>query len=60
MIRSYAMTFTFILLRVPNFWPAYFNISNANFTLVDIIVSSAAVFLPTFAFNWRELTTRRA
>jgi uncharacterized membrane protein len=60
MIRSYAMTFTFVMLRVLNFIPAYHNISDPSFTLVDIIVSSAAVFFPTVAFNWRELTTRRA
>jgi uncharacterized membrane protein len=60
MIRSYAMTFTFIMLRILNFWPAYLNINDQAFTLVDIIVSSMAVFLPSIAFNWRELTTSRA
>jgi uncharacterized membrane protein len=60
MIRSYAMTFTFILLRVLNFWPPYVNISAPDFTVVDIMVSSAAVILPDIAFTWRELTTRRA
>jgi hypothetical protein len=60
MIRSYAMTFTFIMLRVPNFWPPYFNISAPSFNLTIIIVSACAVILPDIAFNWRELTHRRA
>jgi len=60
MIRSYAVTFTFISLRVLNFWPAYFNMSNPHFTLTIILATFASVFLPDIAFSWRELTTRRA
>jgi uncharacterized membrane protein len=60
MIRSYAVTFTFVSLRVPDFWPAYVNMSPAKFTLTIIIVTFASVFLPDLYFNWRELTTRQA
>jgi uncharacterized membrane protein len=60
MIRSYAVTFTFVSLRFLNFWPAYFNLSDPNFLLLIIIVTFASIFLPDIAFNWRELTTRRA
>jgi uncharacterized membrane protein len=60
MIRSYAVTFTFITLRIPNFWPRYLNMSAPHFTITIIIVTFLSVFLPDFAFNWRELTTRRA
>lgn len=59
MIRSYAVTFTFISVRVLNFWPAYFNMSNPHFTLTIILVTFASVFIPDIAFTWRELTTRR-
>jgi uncharacterized membrane protein len=57
MIRSYAVTLTFVSLRVPNFWPAYANMSPANFTLVILIVTFASVFLPDLYFSRRELTT---
>lgn len=62
MIRSYAMTFTFVLLRTLMLWPAYKTISvnDQAFAPIIIIVSSAAVFFPSIAFNWRELTTRHA
>jgi uncharacterized membrane protein len=60
MVRSYAVTFTFISTRVLNFWPAYAQISVATNLLVIILVTFLSVFLPDIAFNWRELTTRRA
>jgi uncharacterized membrane protein len=60
MIRSYAVTFTFVSLRVLDFWPAYFNMSNSALVLTIINVTFASVFFPDIAFNWRELTTRRA
>ena len=59
MIRSYAMTFTFITLRLLNPWPRYNNMSDQNFVLVIITVTFASVFLPDIFFNWRELTTSR-
>ncbi len=59
MIRSYAVTSTFISVRFLNFWPGYSNMSDATFNLVDIIVTFLAVSGPTVAFDWRELTTRR-
>jgi hypothetical protein len=60
MIRSYAVTFTFVTLRFLNFVPAYFNMSPPHFMLTIIIVSFASVFLADIAFSWRELTTSRA
>ena len=59
MIRSYAVTFLFIMLRVPNFWPPFFNISDANFTLVDLIAVMLCFILPDIAFNFRDLTHPR-
>jgi uncharacterized membrane protein len=47
MVRSYAVTFTFVSLRILNPWSAYFNMS-------------AHGFVTDIAFNWRELTHRRA
>jgi uncharacterized membrane protein len=61
MIRSYAVTFTFISTRALDFIPAYAQLSDAKEVLVIVIVSFASAFLiPDLAFNWRELTTRRA
>ncbi len=59
MIRSYAVTFSFVTLRTLNFWPAYANMSDPTFDILDVIVSFLCLFIPTIAFNWRELTTRR-
>ena len=60
MIRSYAVTFTFITVRILNPWPRYFNLSDASFVTIIIVVTFLSVALPDIAFNWRELTTRRA
>jgi uncharacterized membrane protein len=60
MVRSYAVTFTFITLRIPNLWPRYFNMKPSSVALTIIIVTFLSVFLPDIAFNWRELTSRRA
>ena len=60
MIRSYAMTFTFVALRIPNFSSAYLNMTPAHTTLTIILASFLSVSLPDIAFNWRELTTRRS
>ncbi len=59
MIRSYAMTFTFVALRFLNFLPAYADMSDATFNVVDIIVTFVAVSTPTIAFDWRALTSKR-
>jgi uncharacterized membrane protein len=59
MIRSYAVTFTFIALRLPNPWPAFVTMSAPNFTLLIIIVTFLSAFLPDLAFNWPELTHPR-
>ena len=60
MVRSYAVTFTFISLRVLNPWPRYWNMSNQTFVLMIILVTFASVLLADVGLNWRELTTRRA
>ncbi len=58
-IRSYAMTFTFIALRVLNFWPAYANMSDTTFNIVDIILTFLAVSIPTIAYDWRTIVAKR-
>ena len=59
-IRSYAMTFTFVALRFLNFWPAYANMSDQTFNIVDITVTFLSVSIPSIAFDWRAITTKRA
>lgn len=61
MIRSYAVTLTFVANRFLDFWPAYFNIATPQHALAAIIIIDTflAIFLPEIAFSWRELTTRR-
>ena len=61
MIRSYAVTFSFISTRALNFIPAYAHMSDANFECLIIIITTVGAFvIPDIAFHWRELTTRRA
>lgn len=60
MIRSYALTFTFIINRLLNLWPAYFNLTARQFAIWDLYVSIIMFVGCDIAFNWRELTHRRA
>lgn len=60
MIRSYAITFTFIINRLLNLWPAYFNLTGPQFAWWDAYVCILMLVGCDLAFNYRELTTRRA
>jgi uncharacterized membrane protein len=60
MIRSYALTFTFIINRLLNLWPAYFNLTARQFGIWDLYVSIIMFVGCDLAFNARELTHRRA
>jgi len=60
MVRSYAFTLNFIFSRLLDFIPAYANMSETNLALTLSLLSISYFFIPDIAFNWRELTTRRA
>jgi uncharacterized membrane protein len=60
MIRSYAITFTFIVNRLLNLWPAYFNLTGRQFAFFDIYVCIVMLVGCDLAFSFRELTTRRS
>jgi uncharacterized membrane protein len=58
--RSYAVTFTFVSLRVLSIWPAFWNLSDAASVVVIIVTTLASVLVADLITNWRELTSRRA
>jgi hypothetical protein len=61
MIRSYAVTFTFVSSRVLNLWPVYWSHLGDVFAAVGVIAFTLASLLAVdLGLNWRELTTRRA
>jgi uncharacterized membrane protein len=60
MVRSYAVTFTFISTRLLNFWPAYAQMSVSAARTEIIVVTFLSLLVPDIALSWRELTTRRA
>jgi len=59
MVRSYAVTFTFISTRLLNFWPAYAQMTVSQALVEIIVVTFLSLLIPDLALNWRELTTRR-
>jgi uncharacterized membrane protein len=59
MMRSYAVTFTFIVLRLLNLWPAYWNLTDATFVIVDISTTFASILTVDIGLSWRELVTSR-
>jgi len=61
MIRSYAVTFTFISIRVLNLWPRYWSHLGDTLSAVGVIAFTLiSLLIVDIGLNWRELTTRRA
>jgi uncharacterized membrane protein len=60
MIRSYAVTFTFVSTRVLNLWPRYWSHLGDSLSAVGVIAFTlASLLVVDLALNWRELTTPR-
>ena len=61
MVRSYAVTFTFVSSRVLNLWPVYWSHLGDTLAAVGVIAFTlASLLVADLGLNWRELTTRRA
>ena len=61
MMRSYAVTFTFVSSRVLNLWPVYWSHLGDSLAAVGVIAFTlASLLVADLGLNWRELTTRRA
>ena len=61
MVRSYAVTFTFVSSRVLNLWPVYWSHLGDSLAAVGVIAFTlASLLVADLGLNWRELTTRRA
>jgi uncharacterized membrane protein len=59
MIRSYAVTMTFVGTRVLQPIPAWNRHSEAGFAMEILFITFMAVLIPDIALHWRALTTRR-
>lgn len=57
MVRSYALTLTFVGTRVLQPIPAFNRHSEATFAIQIIIITFLAILIPDIAFHWRQLTT---
>jgi uncharacterized membrane protein len=61
MIRSYAVTFTFVSSRVLNLWPLYWSHLGDSLAAVGLIVFTlVSLLVVELGLNWRERTTRNA
>jgi len=61
MVRSYAVTFTFVSSRVLNLWPLYWSHLGDTLAAVGLIVFTlGSLLVVELGLNWRELTTRGA
>jgi len=60
MMRSYAVTFTFVSSRVLNLWPAYWShLGDVSSAVGVIAFTLASLLIVEVGLNWHELTTRR-
>jgi uncharacterized membrane protein len=61
MIRSYAVTFTFVSSRVLNLWPVYWSHLGDTFAALGVIAFTlASLLIVDLGLSWRELTSPRA
>jgi hypothetical protein len=61
MVRSYAVTLTFVSSRVLNLWPRYWSHIGDTLAAVGVIAFTlASLLVADLGLNWREITTRRA
>jgi uncharacterized membrane protein len=60
MVRSYAVTFTFIGTRLFSPLQDWHRLGEAFFAMEIITVTLLAILIPDIALSWRALTTRRA
>jgi uncharacterized membrane protein len=60
MVRSYAVTFTFVGTRVLQPLPAWNRHSEAGFAIEIIIITFMAILIPDLAFLWSPTTQRRS
>ena len=59
MVRSYAVTFTFVSSRVLNLWPWYWSHLGDTFAAVGLIVFTlASLLIVELGLNWRGLIAR--
>src|SRR6202050_800586 len=60
MVRSYAVSFTFVSSRVLNLWPLYWSHLGDTLSAVGVIAFTlASLLIADLGLNWRELTTTR-
>jgi uncharacterized membrane protein len=61
MVRSYAVTFTFVSSRVLNLWPRYWSHLGDTLAAVGVIAFTlVSLLVVDLGLSWRELTNRRA
>jgi uncharacterized membrane protein len=61
MVRSYAVTFTFVSSRVLNLWPPYWSHLGDTLAAVGLVVFTlASLLVVEVGLNWHELAARRA
>lgn len=60
MVRSYVLTFSFIVTRILGpVWNAL-HISHHDYGIVDVMLNVAYLLVADIGLNWREITTKRA
>jgi uncharacterized membrane protein len=60
MMRSYAVTFTFVSSRVLNLWPTYWSHLGDVLAAVGVIAFTlASLLIVELGLSWKELTTTR-
>src|SRR5665213_55284 len=61
MVRSYAVTFTFVSSRLLNLWPRYWSHLGDTLAAVGVIAFTlASLLIADIGLSWHELTTRRS
>jgi hypothetical protein len=60
MVRSYILTFSFVITRVLGPVWGFFHVTITQYGVIDVILNLLYLLVADIALNWREITTSRA
>ncbi len=59
MVRSYILTFSFVITRVLGPLWAFLHITISEYGMIDVMLNLVYVLVADIALNWKEITTSR-
>jgi hypothetical protein len=59
MVRSYILTFSFVITRVLGPLWAVLRVTISEYGMIDVLLNLVYILVADIALNWKEITTSR-